>query len=205
MIEPGPRVRISETGISIWPRRTTAFNRMSMTMSRFSCAAAVMGVAENPEESCVLSTHLHADGTEAEILWTDKPGSCHHPRVTKEDLDEGHHYPKMQGRRVFKHAVTRMPQVLMEGMVANDLKIEDIDMIIPHQANLRINEMFAKMVGLPPERVHNNIHKVGNTTAASIPLCLKDAIDAGKVKRGDTVCLLAFGAGMTWGSVFFKY
>jgi len=167
--------------------------------------AVVMGVADDPATSCVLSAHLHADGSEAEILWTDCPASARHPRISKQDLDEGRHYPQMQGRRVFKHAVTRMPQVLMEGMVANGLKLDDIDMLIPHQANLRINEMVAKMIGLPPERMHNNIHKLGNTTAASIPLCLRDAIAAGKVERGDLVCLLAFGAGMTWGSVFLRY
>jgi 3-oxoacyl-[acyl-carrier-protein] synthase-3 len=167
--------------------------------------AAIIGVAADPATSSILSCHLHADGSEAEILWTEKPGSRYHPRITHEDLDAGAHYPKMQGRRVFKHAVTRMPQALMEGMVANELKLEDIDMVIPHQANLRINEFVAKMAGLPPERMHNNIHKVGNTTAASIPLCMLDAIDAGKIKRGDTVALVAFGAGMTWGSVFVRY
>jgi 3-oxoacyl-[acyl-carrier-protein] synthase III len=90
-------------------------------------------------------------------------------------------------------------------MIANQLKLEDIDMVIPHQANLRINEMVAKMIGLPSERMHNNIQKVGNTTAASIPLCMKDAIAAGKIKPGDLVCLVAFGAGLTWGSVFLRY
>jgi 3-oxoacyl-[acyl-carrier-protein] synthase III len=167
--------------------------------------AAVIGVADDPGRSAILSTHLHADGTEAEILWVDKPGSRYHPRITHQDLEQGLHYPKMQGRRVFKHAVTRMPQAIMEGMVANDLTLADIDMVIPHQANLRINEFVAKMIGLPLERMHNNIHKVGNTTAASIPLCLKDAVDLGKVQRGDLVCLVAFGAGMTWASAFLRY
>ena len=166
--------------------------------------AVVVGPAES-DEHMILSTHLHADGTEAEILWTEKPGSMFHPRITEADLDEGRHYPKMQGKRVFKHAVTRLPQVIMEGMVTNGLKLDDIDMIIPHQANLRINEFVAKMMGLPPEKMHNNIQKVGNTTAASIPLCLEDAVAAGKVKPGDLVCLVAFGAGMTWASAFLRY
>jgi len=193
-------VEIHSTGLDISTR-----GRDVTVIFGDGAGAAVMGVADDPSKSCVLSTHIHADGSEAEILWTDRPASAHNPRISKEDIEEGLHYPKMQGRRVFKHAVTRMPQALMEGMVANGLKIDDIDMIIPHQANLRINEMVAKMAGLPPERMHNNIQKLGNTTAASIPLCLKDAIDLGKVKRGDLVCLLAFGAGMTWGSVFFRY
>jgi len=168
--------------------------------------AALVGVADDPDAgSVILSSHLHADGTEAEILWTDRPGSRHHPRITKDDIDEGRHFPKMQGRRVFKHAVTRMPQVIMEGMMANDMTLEDIDMVIPHQANLRINEFVAKLASLPAEKMHNNIHKVGNTTAASIPLCMLDAVEQGKIKQGDTVVLVAFGAGMTWGSVFLRY
>jgi 3-oxoacyl-[acyl-carrier-protein] synthase-3 len=166
--------------------------------------AVVVGPSDGPEHQ-ILSTHLHADGTEAEILWVQKPGSRDYPMISHEDIDAGRQYPKMVGKKVFKHAVTRMPQAIMEGMIANGLKLEDIDMVIPHQANLRINEMVGKMIGLPPEKMHNNIQKVGNTTAASIPLCLKDAIAQGKVKSGDLVCLVAFGAGLTWGSVFVRY
>lgn len=166
--------------------------------------AAVIGASDDPGH-CVLSSHLHADGTEAEILWVDKPGSMYHPRIKAEDLEEGLHYPKMVGRKVFKHAVTRMPQAIMEGMVTNDLKLDDIDMVIPHQANLRINEFVGKTIGLPKEKMHNTIHKYGNTTAASIPLCMLDAIDQGKIKPGDLVVLVAFGAGLTWGSVFLRY
>jgi 3-oxoacyl-[acyl-carrier-protein] synthase III len=166
--------------------------------------AAVVGVSEF-EEHRILSTHLHADGTEAEILWTDKPGSRYHPRLTAADMDEGLHFPTMQGRKVFKHAVTRMPQAIMEGMVANGLSLDDIDMVIPHQANLRINEFVARMIGLPAEKMHNNIQRYGNTTAASIPLCMKEAVDLGKIQPGDLVCLVAFGAGLTWGSVFLRY
>ena len=98
-----------------------------------------------------------------------------------------------------------MPQAIMEGLVANGLTLDDVDMVIPHQANLRINEYVAKTIGLPLEKMHNNIQKIGNTTAAAIPLCMKDAIDLGKIKPGDLVCLVAFGAGLTWGSVFLRY
>lgn len=167
--------------------------------------AAVVTRTDDATGSCILSCHLHADGEDAEILWTDRPGSRHHPRITHEDLEAGTHYPAMQGRKVFKHAVTRMPQAIMEGMVANGLKLDDITMVIPHQANLRINEFVAKMIGLPPERMHNNIQKYGNTTAATIPICMKEAVDLGKINRGDLVCLVAFGAGLTWGSVFLRY
>ncbi len=166
--------------------------------------AAVLGRALD-DAHVILSTHLHADGADAEILWTDKPGSRHHPRITHEDIDAGAHFPRMEGRKVFKHAVTRMPQVMMEGMIANGLKLDDIDMVIPHQANLRINQMVAKMIGLPDDRVHNNIQKYGNTTAASIPLCMHEAVALDKIKPGNLVCLVAFGAGLTWASAFLRY
>jgi 3-oxoacyl-[acyl-carrier-protein] synthase-3 len=166
--------------------------------------AVVLGRATG-DDHVILSTHIHADGSEAEILWTEYPASARHPRITAEAMAERKHYPVMNGKRVFKHAVTRMPAAIMEGMVTNNLKLGDIDMVIPHQANLRINQMVAQMIGLPPERMHNNIQKYGNTTAASIPICMNEAIELGKIKPGNLVCLVAFGAGLTWGSVFLRY
>jgi 3-oxoacyl-[acyl-carrier-protein] synthase-3 len=153
----------------------------------------------------ILSTHIHADGSEAEILWTEYPASAHNPRISAEAMAEGKHYPKMNGKKVFKHAVTRMPMAIMEGMIANQLKLEQVDMMIAHQANLRINQMVAQMIGMPVEKTHNTIQKYGNTTAASIPMCMYDAIEAGKIKPGNLVCLVAFGAGLTWGSAFLRY
>jgi 3-oxoacyl-[acyl-carrier-protein] synthase III len=166
--------------------------------------AVVLGRAEDDQRR-ILSTHLHADGSEAEILWTEYPASRRHPRIDEAAMAAAKHYPQMIGKRVFKHAVTRMPQAIMEGMMTNGLKLTDIDMVIPHQANLRINQMVAQMIGLPPEKMHNNIQKYGNTTAASIPICMNEAIELGKIKPGDLVCLVAFGAGLTWGSVFLRY
>jgi 3-oxoacyl-[acyl-carrier-protein] synthase III len=166
--------------------------------------AVVVGRATD-ESHLILSTHIHADGSEAEILWTEYPASAHHPRITAEAMAERKHYPVMNGKRVFKHAVTRMPAAIMEGMVTSNLKLTDIDMIIPHQANLRINQMVGQMIGLPPEKMHNNIQKYGNTTAASIPICMHEAIELGKIRPGHLVCLVAFGAGLTWGSVFLRY
>jgi 3-oxoacyl-[acyl-carrier-protein] synthase-3 len=157
------------------------------------------------DRQMILSTHIHADGTEAEILWCELPASREHPRVHPDQLTAGRQYPKMVGKKVFKHAVTRMPAAIMEGMIANNLKLTDIDMVIPHQANLRINQMVAKMIGLPDEKMHNNIQKYGNTTAGSIPICMNEAIELGKIKPGNLVCLVAFGAGLTWGSAFLRY
>ncbi len=166
--------------------------------------AAVLGRATD-DKHMILSSHLHADGSEAEILWTEYPASARHPRITPEAMAERRHFPVMNGKKVFKHAVMKMPEALMEGMVANKLTLEDIDMVIPHQANLRINQMVAKMIGLPDTKIHNNIQKYGNTTAATIPICMHEAIELGKIKPGDMVALVAFGAGLTWGSVFLRY
>jgi 3-oxoacyl-[acyl-carrier-protein] synthase-3 len=166
--------------------------------------AAVLGRATD-DKHMILSSHIHADGTEAEILWTEYPASAHDPRISAEAMAERKHFPVMNGKKVFKHAVTRMPEALMEGMVANKLTLDQIDMVIPHQANLRINQFVAKMIGLPDHKIHNNIQKYGNTTAASIPICMHEAIELGKIKPGNLVCLVAFGAGLTWGSAFLRY
>jgi 3-oxoacyl-[acyl-carrier-protein] synthase-3 len=166
--------------------------------------AAVVGRATD-EEHMILSTHMHADGSEAEILWTEYPASAYQPRITEAAMAEGKHYPVMNGKRVFKHAVTKLPAAIMEGMVTNNLTLGDIDMIIPHQANLRINQMVAQLIGLPPEKMHNNIQKYGNTTAATIPICMHEALALGKIVPGNLVCLVGFGAGLTWGSVFLRY
>jgi 3-oxoacyl-[acyl-carrier-protein] synthase-3 len=166
--------------------------------------AVVLGRATD-EAHVILSTHIHADGAEAEILWTEYPASARNPRISAEAMAERKHYPVMNGKRVFKHAVTKMPAAIMEGMVTNNLKLSDIDMLIPHQANLRINQMVAQLIGLPPEKMHNNIQKYGNTTAATIPICMYEAIELGKIKPGNLVCLVAFGAGLTWGSAFLRY
>lgn len=166
--------------------------------------AAVIGRATD-DQHVILSTHIHADGAEAEILWTEYPASARHPRISAEAMAERRHYPVMNGKKVFKHAVTRMPQAIMEGMIANGLKLDDIDMLIPHQANLRINTMVGQMIGLPPEKMHNNIQKYGNTTAATIPICMHEAVELGKIRPGHLVCLVAFGAGLTWGSAFLRY
>lgn len=166
--------------------------------------AAVVGVSDDP--NCgILSTHLYSDGTEAEVLWIEKPSCFTRPVASHEDVNEGRFYPKMQGRRVFKNAVRRMPEALMAGMHANKVTLDDIDMIIPHQANLRINEFVAKLANIPPEKMHNNIMNHGNTTAASIPICMREALDLKKIQRGDLVCLVAFGAGLTWASAFLRY
>jgi 3-oxoacyl-[acyl-carrier-protein] synthase-3 len=166
--------------------------------------AVVVGESED-EKRGILSTHLHSEGKYAKELWVEAPASVLHPRLTHEMLDQGRHYPKMNGRNVFKHAVTRMPEVIMEALNANGYKVSDLDLLVPHQANMRINEYVGNQLGIPPEKIVHNIQKYGNTTAATIPLCLYDAIEDGRLKPGALVCIVAFGAGFTWASALLRW
>jgi 3-oxoacyl-[acyl-carrier-protein] synthase III len=161
--------------------------------------------ATEEEGRGVLSTHLHADGRHAKDLWCEGPASIRHPRVDHELLDAGLHYPKMDGQKVFKNAIVRMPEVVREALKANNLTPADIKVLIPHQANLRISEVVQRSLELRDDQVFNNIQKYGNTTAASIPLCLDEAVQVRGVQKGDLVALTAFGAGFTWASALIRW
>jgi len=168
--------------------------------------AFLLSAAEEGDKShIIMNSHLYADGKYAKKLWTDYPASCEMPRLSHEGLDQGRHYPQMDGKFVFKHAVTRMPEVIREALDTAGYTIDDLDMLVPHQANLRINEFVAKQLGLPPEKMYNNIMYYGNTTAATIPIGMCEVRDKGLIKDGDLVCLAAFGAGFTWGATLVKW
>ncbi|TXK28411.1 ketoacyl-ACP synthase III [Pontibacter qinzhouensis] len=166
--------------------------------------AAVLTPASSNDKG-ILSTHLHADGEFAEELAVLDPGSNKKERLTHEMLDEGTVFPVMNGNTVFKHAVTRFPEVIEEALKANNYQPTDIDMLIPHQANLRITSYIQQKMGLPAEKVFSNIHKYGNTTAASVPIALSEAVEQGLVKEGSLVCLAAFGSGFTWASALIRW
>ncbi|MCI0697342.1 ketoacyl-ACP synthase III [candidate division KSB1 bacterium] len=165
--------------------------------------AAVIEASENGRG--VLSTHLHADGRHVKDLWAENPGSRRIPRMYPGILEDGSCYPQMNGREVFKHAVTKFPEVIMEALKANDLSLDDVKLVIPHQANLRISEAVTQRLGLPPEKVFNNIQRYGNTTAASIPIALDEALEMGKIQEGDLVVLASFGSGFTWASAAIRW
>lgn len=169
-------------------------------------AAVVLGPSPDPDRG-VLSTHLHAEGKFAEKLWLEGAASRSRPRISLEDLggEDPVAFPKMQGRYVFKHAVTRFPEVINEALEANGLSTKDLDLLIPHQANLRINEFVGAALELREDQLVNNIDRYGNTTAASIPLALYEAVKEGRVAEGDLVCLAAFGAGFTWASALVRW
>ncbi len=167
-------------------------------------AAVLLGPSDDAERG-VLSVHLHADGRYADELHVAYPSSAEMPRISAARLETGVQFPQMNGKNVFKHASVRMPEVIMEALSKNGLSPADIALLIPHQANLRISEMVQKRLELPSEKVFNNIMHYGNTTAASIPLALDEAAKQGRIKKGDLVCLAAFGAGFTWGSALIRW
>jgi 3-oxoacyl-[acyl-carrier-protein] synthase III len=166
--------------------------------------AALLEATDDPDRG-VLSCHLHADGRFATDLFCDAPGSKYHPRVQPRMLEDASIYPKMEGQRVFKNAVVRMPEVLREALDQNGLSPKDLKVVVPHQANLRIAQMVQRSLELRDDQVFNNIQRYGNTTAASIPIALDEAVAARGVERGDLVGLCAFGAGFTWASALVRW
>ncbi len=169
----------------------------------------------------ILSTHLHADGADAEKLamyypgsgaglWLDKKPNWPAQELggllmTPEMLEDGSMFPYMDGQAVFKKAVVKFPEVIKEALAKNGLSTSDLDLLVPHQANMRISQYIQKTLGLQDEQVVNNIQKYGNTTAASVPIALCEAWEEGRIKDGDLVCLAAFGAGFTWGSALIRW
>ena len=166
--------------------------------------AAIVGPSEDPERG-ILSSHLHADGRHTNALRLDIWDISKKPYLTEETLRQGLHYAQMKGKEVFKHAVTTIPKVIGEALEANDCSLDEVALVIPHQANLRINQFAAARLEYPQEKVFNNIQKYGNTTAASIPICLSEAQEQGRIQAGDLVLLVAFGAGFTWAATLMRW
>ena len=172
----------------------------------FGDGAGAAIISATDENRGILSTHMHSEGKYLKELWLEAPASnAGHPRITREVLDEGKQYLKMNGKEVFRHAITRFPEVINEALEANNLTSENINLLIPHQANLRITQMVQKRLGLSNDQVFSNIHKYGNTTAATIPIALAEAFNEGRIKEGDILVLAAFGAGFTWASAIMKW
>jgi 3-oxoacyl-[acyl-carrier-protein] synthase-3 len=186
-------------------------------------AGAVVLQPTNDENRGILSTHLHSDGNNAEILAMFNPGTHANHWVNGEKLadfddaeigemffshemiDKGQVFPNMDGPTVFKIAVERFPEVIMEALNKNNLQISDLKLLVPHQANLRISQFVQKKLRLNNDQVYNNIQRYGNTTAASIPIALCEAWEEGKIKEGDIICLAAFGSGFTWASALLRW
>lgn len=171
-------------------------------------AGAAIISREEDNTKGILSTHLHSEGQHAEELSLIAPGMGKrwvNDIIADNDPNDESYFPYMNGQFVFKNAVVRFSEVINEGLEKNNLKTTDIDMLVPHQANLRISQFIQRKFGLSDDQVFNNIMKYGNTTAASIPIALTEAWEQGKIKEGDVVVLAAFGSGFTWGSVIIKW
>lgn len=166
--------------------------------------AAVLGGTDDPGRG-VLGFDLHGDGAFADRLWVDGPGAIYHPPISQQQVDDGRYWIQMEGRDVFKQAVTRMPESVETLLASLNLKPTDIDLLIPHQANLRISEVVQKRLGLRDDQVFNNIERFGNTTAATIPIALDECVRAGRLKPGALLVLTAFGSGFQWGSCAIRW
>lgn len=168
-------------------------------------AAVIVEAGNSEEDRGILSTHLFSDGNFVEDLWMEKPSSRDHPCFSENMIASKQFFPRMNGRNVFKNAVVKMPEAVRAALRQNDLTIEDVDHLIPHQANDRISLMVARNLKIPVEKVIRNIDRYGNTTAASIPIALDEAVEKGRIKRGDLVMLTAFGSGYTWASAAIRW
>ena len=170
-------------------------------------AGAVVLSRSSSEETGILSTHMHSEGKYAEELSLIGPSTRRWvPEImAANDAEDTSYYPYMNGQLVFKNAVVRFSEVIMEGLQENQMTPDQIDMLIPHQANLRISQFIQKKFGLTDDQVYNNIMRYGNTTAGSIPIAMTEAWEAGKIKSGDLVVLAAFGSGFTWGSALIRW
>ena len=189
---------IQSTGLDL----STAGRDMAVL---FGDGAGAVGMEPCDDGRGVLASALHADGAFAKELWADAPTSMVMGRLTPEMIAEGRAYPRMNGRQVFKHATVRFPEVILEVLERCGERLEHVALVVPHQANQRISDAVAERLGLPPEKVFQNIQRYGNTTAASIPIALCEARDQGRVKPGDLVVLAAFGAGFAWGAVAIRW
>tara|TARA_Y100001934_G_C12324307_1_gene761743 strand:- start:743 stop:1738 length:996 start_codon:yes stop_codon:yes gene_type:complete len=171
----------------------------------FGDGAGAVIVSRTESDKGILSSHIHSEGKYAKELWLETPSSKLNPRISSKLLERGSHFLKMNGREVFKNAVKRFPEVIQEALDENSCNINDIDLLIPHQANLRITQMIQKKLKLKDSQVYSNIHKYGNTTAASVPIALAEAVEKKMIVDNDIILLAAFGSGFAWGSTLIKW
>lgn len=192
---------VHSTGLDI----STAGRDVTVLFGDGAGAICLEGTEDDDNTGIIAST-LHCQGEYAESLMVEAPASRLNPRLTTEMLQERRHYPKMDGRNVYKQAVTRLPEVTQATLEKAKLSIDDIDLIIPHQANLRINQAFQKALGVADEKMYHNIQRYGNTTAGSIPIALDEAIEKQIIgKKGTTILFAGLGAGLTWGALIYRF
>ena len=190
---------VHSTGLNL----TTAGRDVAVIFGDGAGAAVLTGTDKN--DVGILASNIHADGSFARELFLEDPGSSKPKRITKEMIDAGTVYPYMNGRYVFKNAIQLFPAAINEALNDAGFTKDDLDLVIPHQANKRITEAIQMRMELPKEKVFSNIEKYGNTTAASIPIAMTEAWEEGRIKEGSLVCTAAFGSGFTWGANLIRF
>ncbi len=171
----------------------------------FGDGAGALVLQRSEDDSKIINTKMHSQGEYAEELILAEPSTNHSKRIKDDILTDNGIWPYMNGRNVFRNAVVRMTEVINESLTAANMTKKELDLVIPHQANLRISQAVQKKFELEDDKIFNNIQNYGNTTAASIPIALCDALEQGKIKKGDVLCFCAFGSGFTWGSALIKW
>ncbi|MCP3899948.1 MAG: ketoacyl-ACP synthase III [Desulfobacteraceae bacterium] len=182
----------------------TSANRDTAIIFADGAGAACIEALETDEEVGFITSILHADGRLSDALRFGLPAQKSGKPITQAILDNKDHFPFMDGKSVFIQAVTRLPKLMEALLKKANLSIEDIDMFVPHQANLRINEAVRQKMKIPKEKMYNNIQQYGNTTAATIPIALDELLEKQMVKSGDLIMFFGLGAGLTWGGVIYK-
>lgn len=193
---------VHSTGLDV----STRGRDVSVIFGDGSGAVILESQPDESDPAGILEVRMHAQGKFARRLWIEAPSSGQTPaRLTHEMIDDGRIYPHMEGRYVFKHAVSRMPKVLIETLNAASAKLDDVDLFLFHQANLRINEAVSQRMGISEDKVFNNIQKYGNCSAASIPMLLAETTRNGRLTPGKLVSMTAFGSGFTWASALIRW
>jgi 3-oxoacyl-[acyl-carrier-protein] synthase III len=205
-IRTGVYRRVLVVGQEVQSTRMDVSTRGRHTAVLFAdgAGAVVLGASDDADRG-ILTFDLHTDGSMAEKLWVDEPGSIHNPTVDMDRYHAGRYFLEMDGKEVYRHAVHRMPESVTNCLARLGLTTADIHLLIPHQANLRISEAVQKALGLRDDQVYNNIQRFGNTTAATIPIALDECVRAGRLRPGDLLGLTAFGSGFVWGSVILRW
>ncbi len=167
-------------------------------------AGAFVLSADESDRSGIEDVMVHADGEHFDKMWVKAGGSAYRPYFVPEMFESGDTVPVIEGREVFRVAVTKMPEAVEAILKKNGYRLDDLDLLVMHQANLRINEAVQKQLGLPDDRVFNNIQKYGNTTAATLPIAFHEAVEERGLRAGALVCFVALGGGLTWGAALYR-
>jgi 3-oxoacyl-[acyl-carrier-protein] synthase III len=199
-VRVGQYERVLVVGAEVQSTGLDATTQGRNTAVIFADGAGAVVLGPSDDGSGILAFDLHSEGSHAEKLWVDSPGSRYHPRVSAQQIEQGRHFLDMDGKEVFRHAVSRMPESVRAVLAATGHTTGDLTLLLAHQANLRIAEMMQRELGLRDDQVYNNIQRYGNTTAATIPLLLDECVRAGRLTSGDLVVMTAFGSGFLWGS-----